>query len=112
MRPRSLIAIQSLLLLASAQPPIEAKDAFLDRVEAQVRMPDGARPLRAYSRSYFPVQNGAKIVGIYSTLSAPGRQWVAQNPGPFIMDGGCAIVTVLIDAATGKIERVECNGVG
>jgi hypothetical protein len=112
MQSRSLIAIQSLLLLACAQPPVEAQETFLDRVEAQVRMPDGARPLKAYSRSYFPVQNGAKIMGIYSTLSAPGRRWVAQNPGPFIMDGGCAVITVVIDAATGTIEHVECNGVG
>lgn len=51
-------------------------------------------------------------MGIFSLIDAPGRRWVAQNPGPFVADGGCAIVTVVIDAASGSIEKAECNGVG
>jgi hypothetical protein len=112
MRSRLMTSLKSLLLLACAQPPVQSQDAFLDRIEAQIQLPEGARPLKAYSRSYFPVQNGAKIMGIYSTLSASGRRWVAQNPGPFIADGGCAIVTVIVDAVTGTIEQAQCNGVG
>jgi hypothetical protein len=112
MRSRLTISLHALSLLACAQPPVQGRDAFLDSLEARIHLPDGARPLNAYSRSYFPVQNGAKIMGIYSTLSAAGRRWVAQNPGPFIADGGCAIVTVMVDAATGTIEQVQCNGLG
>src|SRR4051812_23061861 len=100
MPSRLMTSLQALLLLACTQPPMQDRDAFLDRIEAQIQLPHGARPLKAYSRSYFPVQNGAKIMGIYSTLNPAGRRWVAQNPGPFIADGGCAIVTVLVDAAT------------
>lgn len=75
-------------------------------------MPPAAKPLAAYSRSYFPIEGRAKIMGIFSLIDAPGRRWVAQNPGPFVADGGCAIVTVVIDAASGSIEKAECNGVG
>ena len=51
-------------------------------------------------------------MGVLTTLRSPGRHWVAQNPGPFVADGGCAIITVVIDAETQRVEHVECNGVG
>lgn len=109
----ALKAMVSAAALAQQLPSTpDQQERFLNRVEARINMPAGAKPLAAYSRSYFPVDGGAKIMGVYSTLSAPGRRWVRENPGPFISDGGCAIVTVLIDTLTGDIESVECNGIG
>jgi hypothetical protein len=107
-----LVTFSTAAVAAQAPRPVDPHEKFLDRVEAQIHLPAGAWQLEAYSRAYFSVQNGAKVMAIYSTLSPPGRRWVAQNPGPFIMDGGCAVVTVMIDASTGIIEQVECNGVG
>ena len=51
-------------------------------------------------------------MGLFSTIRPAGRAWVERNPGPFIVDGGCAIVTIVIDAASERIEHAECNGVG
>ena len=55
--------IASIFLIAAAQPPHENRRMFLDRVEKNVRLPAGARPLKAYFRSYFSAQDGAKIMG-------------------------------------------------
>lgn len=106
------IAVQTLFLLACAGQQGDPREEFLTRAERRIRLPPAAKPLEAYSRSYFPIEGGTKIMGIFSLLKPAGRHWVAQNPGPFIADGGCTIITVVIDVPTGLIEKTECNGVG
>ena len=112
MPPWFVPALACLPLLACVPPMPDPAELFLDRIEAGILLPPGARPFSAYSRSYFKIQDGAKVMGVYSTLSPPGRRWVPANPGPFVMDGGCAIITVIIDVRTERIEHAECNGVG
>ena len=110
--PRRLtLSFVSISLLACTAPEQDPAELFLDRVEAKLVLPAEARPLAGYSRSYLRTENG-KVMGVFSTLSQPGRRWVKSHPGPYLMDGGCAIVTVIVDAKTEAIEQAECNGVG
>jgi hypothetical protein len=103
--------VSTALLLGCARPSA-GTDRFLDTLEKGIQMPSGSKPLQEYSRSYFYLEGGKKVMGVLTTLRSPGRRWVARNPGPFMADGGCAIITVVIDAASQRVEQVECNGVG
>ena len=109
---RRITRIVCIALLLGCAQPSAGTDRFLDSLEKGIQMPPGSKPLQQYSRSYFYVEGGTKVMGVLTTLRSPGRHWVAQNPGPFVADGGCAIITVVIDAETQRVEHVECNGVG
>jgi hypothetical protein len=104
--------ISTIALLLGCARPSDGRDRFLDPVERGLQMPPGAKPLEQYSRSYFYIDGGKKVMGVFTTLRPPGRRWTHGNPGPFLADGGCAIVTVVIDARTQRVDSVECNGVG
>ena len=110
-RRRIIRTASAAFLLGCAQPSV-GTDHFLDSLEKSIQMPPGSKPLDQYSRSYFYLEGGRKVMGVLTTLRPPGRHWVAQNPGPFVADGGCAVITVVVDAATQRVEQVECNGVG
>ena len=112
MPPASTVAIVSFLLGAATPPQPRLDEAFLDAIEARVVLPPEARPLASYARSYFRMPGGVKLMGVYSALDPPGRRWVESHPGPYVMDGGCAVVTVVIDVKSAMIDSVECNGVG
>lgn len=87
----------------------------LDVLEAGVSMPAGASPLARYSRYYFVERSRgeqqAKIIGIYLASNKPSRRWAPFDQVPVIMDGGCAMVTVVFDARTHLFESSQCNGV-
>lgn len=106
----SILAALVLMLGAAAPPQPVLDEAFLDRVEAIVVLPAKAKPVAAYSRSYFPLPGGTKVVAVYSLFEPPGRRWVQSHPGPFILDGGCATITVMIDITAGTPDSVECGG--
>jgi len=100
---------------APAPSPEEEQARIMDRIEALVRLPEGARPLAEYGRHYAWQSrwDGArKVVAIYVEGESPGRRWVAENRLPLVMDGGCGIVNLSFDVATGRIEGVSCNGDG
>jgi hypothetical protein len=101
--------------------PDVAQEALMDRIERDVRLPEGAGPLASYVRSYAWQQSGdgvRKVAAVYvgeaiarQAKMAPGRHWVALDMLPVIMDGGCAIISLTWDIATQRIEHVGCNGV-
>lgn len=107
-----ILAVSLASMMTGPADHPQAIDDLLDRVETRIQMPPGAEPIGTYWRSYFPVQGGKKVQASYSKTHAPGRQWVATNPGPFIADGGCSVITVVIDVASERVEKAECNGVG
>ena len=109
---RRIKPIVTLGMLLGCGPPTAATEQFLDAIENGIQMPAGSKPIRDSSRSYFYIEGGTKVMGVLTTLRRPGRHWVTSNPGPFVADGGCAIITVVIDARTRRVEHVECNGVG
>jgi hypothetical protein len=82
----------------------------LDIIERQVRLPARAHPLSDYTRYYH--RKGDKVIGRYLLREPKGRRWARKEDVPAAMDGGCSVVNVIFDAATQKIERVFCNGVG
>jgi hypothetical protein len=106
------------------QPPAATanaeQQAIMDRIERDVRLPDGADPLAAYIRYYAwqrQPDGGRKVVAVYTAFAAerperPGRHWVAEGALPMVDDGGCGIVSLRYDVAAQRIEEIVCNAVG
>ena len=89
----------------------------MDRIERDVRLPEGAGALGGYARYYAWQQREdgvRKVVAVWQNLTGEraGRHWVAENALPLIMDGGCGVVSLSFDVAARRIEHVECNGLG
>jgi hypothetical protein len=107
---------------AAPQPPAQTtntgaeQEAIMDRIERDIRLPDGAGPLAAYARSYAWQQRGdgvRKVVAVYENLTgAPAgrRRWVAETDLPLVLDGGCGLISLSYDVAAQRIEHVTCNG--
>lgn len=104
-------------MLASCEASKKSeREALMDRIESQVRMPEGSRPLAEYARHYAENAEG-EVVGVYVPPNRNGRllkrrQWLEdQRDLPFLMDGGCNQVTVLFDKTTSTVTHADCNGV-
>lgn len=102
---------------AAPAPPAAGTEseqqAIMDRIEREVRLPDGAQPLTAYGRFYAWQQREdgiRKVLAVYVTGESPGRHWVAENALPVVLDGGCGIISLSYDVAAQRIEHVVCNG--
>ncbi len=101
-----------------ATPPTteaQAREELMDQIERQVRLPEGAAPLASYAR-YYAWQDRddgfRKVVAVYQNLTGepPGRNWVAENELPVILDGGCGVISLSYNLAAQRIEHVTCNG--
>ena len=95
----------------------QARIELMDRIEREIRLPEGAGPLASYARSYAWQQREdgfRKVVAVYDSLTgaAPGRRWVAETEFPLVMDGGCGLISLSYDVAAQRIEHVTCNGEG
>lgn len=95
--------------------PDVAQEALMDRIEREVRLPQGATELATYSRHYaWHEESGVRsVVAIYDRLSSTGpggRHWVTERELPLIMDGGCGVISLSYDLATQRITRIACNG--
>lgn len=93
----------------------ENEQAIMERIEREVRLPEGAGALASYARYYAWQQRDdgvRKVIAVYVNVTgeSPGRYWVAENALPVIMDGGCGIISLSYDVAAGRIEHVACNG--
>lgn len=100
---------------AQAPAPADEQVAIMDRIERDVRLPEGAGPLVSYARYYAWQQREdgiRKVIAVYVQLEghAPGRRWVAENELPLIMDGGCSLVGLSYNVAAQRIDNVGCNG--
>lgn len=113
---KTLRSLAAALALLSACGPAAASDpeALMARIEAGVAMPRESYPLASYERAYAwdPHAPGhSKVVAIYLHLGGrPGRRWVAPDALPVVMDGGCGVVSLRYDIASGRIESIACNG--
>ena len=58
------LAIAPVLLLACSSPTKSERDVLMDRIERQVKLPEGARPLKDYARYYANGERG-EIEAIY-----------------------------------------------
>lgn len=131
MKPVQLLAL--FLAMSCAQAPAQNNDsaaqpppppaatadaeqtALMDRIEREIRLPEGAGPLASYARYYAWQQRGdgvRKVVGVYLGLGerTPGRRWVEETDFPLVMDGGCGLVNLSYNVAEQRIEHVTCNG--
>lgn len=119
-----------------AGPGPDRTSALMDEVEKNVRLPEGAAPLTAYTR-YYAYGGRGKVEARYRIAldppwpcpkdkddtilaglpceplkrsRAPRRHWVAVLPDPGVHDGGCAVIHISYDLATRRVERISCNG--
>lgn len=95
--------------------PEVAQEALMDRIEREVRLPDGAGALNTYRRLYAwheDKDRTRKVLGYYENLlgSPPGRSWGTERDFPGIADGGCGVITLVWNVAAQRIERIGCNG--
>src|SRR5205085_4984273 len=93
----------------------QARIELMDRIERQVRLPEGADRLETYARSYawqVATDGHRKVVAYYENLTStpPGRRWVSERDFPGIADGGCGVVRFTYDPATQQVEQIACNG--
>jgi hypothetical protein len=81
------------------------------RLEARIVMPKGANPIDAYTRYYESgFDHGRRTV--FGLLTEGGDRQIhisGHNPvSP--LDGGCSVVNLTFDVATGQVTLIECNG--
>ena len=108
------ILLISLALIAAADRPMTvAERSIVERIERQVTMPRGASSLQAYDR-YYARENREdgieKVLAVFVRNGRPGQHWVDQRELPLVLDGGCTVVSLAFDMASGRVEYVECNG--
>ena len=122
----SLSAVATSLGFAVAASISHASDSppdveVLRKIEASLKMPSGTKPLVSYDRYYaYAVRRGRKVlVGVFlHSLALPG---IAETtPGlhilekesdlPVVHDGGCSVVTVVLDPHTSQEADISCNG--
>ena len=122
-----LSAVAASLGLAVAASISHAADssldvAFLHKIESGLKLPSGAKPLVSYDRYYaFAVRGGRKVlVGVFLySLALPGIAEAApglhilgkESDLPVVLDGGCSVVTVVLDPNFPQEAEVSCNGV-
>lgn len=111
-----MIAILIAACSENAETPYKST---MDTIERQVQLPIGAAPLDEYARYYAADDN--EIVAIYISLVDPAnpyydlprgqRRWLADHRKlPLINDGGCSVVCIRYNPATGKTDIPVCNG--
>lgn len=100
----------------AASPATDAgQQAIMDRIEREIRLPEGAAPLATYARFYAWQERGdgvRKVIAVYLGVGerTPGRRWVTESEFPLVLDGGCGLITLSYDVAAQRIEHVTCNG--
>lgn len=128
--------------LAASSPLLsrtpELSEMTIDRFEAQLTMPSGARPLNAYRRVYAgPISRADEdlpftsiatpipgwppgevrsvgvgvffIPGEFTTPDPTGRFIEPVSGMPSVFHGGCGVVNVVFDPASGRTLGVWCN---
>ena len=84
-----VLLLASLLALTCCAAPQSEEAALMDRIEQQVRMPEGAGRITQYDR-YYADAGDEKVIGLYLGASSDGeRQWLAdKNRMSGVEDGG------------------------
>jgi hypothetical protein len=92
----------------------EGRARIMDEIERQVQLPPEAGELQQYARYY--AFDGESVIGTYMSSGENDplrgkRLWLADRRDlPILMDGGCAVVNVVYDPPTQRVENTFCNG--
>ena len=116
----SLALVLAVATSHASDAPLDA--AFLQRIESSLRLPKGAKPLASYDRYYaYAMRKGRKVlVGVFLdpiglpgiAESIPGLHILAKESElPVVHDGGCGVITVVLDPDSPQGADVSCNGV-
>lgn len=98
------------------------RDAVLDRIERDARLPSGAAPLSTYAR-YYAADDDGGVAAVYLLavdsdhhsqpydLAAGRRRWISggQRNLPRILDGGCGVIELRADAQGTITQPPRCN---
>lgn len=97
-RMKAIILLGAAFLASgcSAQVP-SASEKLMDKIEQQVRLPEGASPLQHYARHYAFQQDG-KVIGVY-VLRAPTS---SQEGAEQATDYGCEEMAIDSGNVVGK----------
>lgn len=113
---RRLLIFAGLLTGCAGSPPAlppMAREALVDQLERGLVLPPGAGSLDTYARAWW-VEEGRLIGFLVQPNMVPGlqagRSLMSGPPDHDVLDGGCAVIHVRADAASGRVESVICNG--
>jgi len=90
-------------------PPWTLDPAIVRQLEARAVMPEGTKPIDAYTRYYVPGYDHERRV-VYGLLKEGGDKRIHLSNGPIIMDGGCSVVELIFDVTAGQVTSIKCNG--
>jgi hypothetical protein len=120
---RSIWPIIVILLAACGSPPpgpdkpaADAADtaqriAIMNAIDLGVALPKGAGPLASYERHYaWDDAEHRRVRAVFLSSDLPGRSWQPLETMPFVLDGGCSVITIVFDVARNAIASVACNG--
>jgi hypothetical protein len=118
MRGKMLAVLGALTLAASSVASAQSlgvPDApTIAKLEAAVQLPPGAQPLASYQRYYAYVGKPGHLLvaGAYVARGGLGNVHLVASADllPDIADGGCSVVYLWWDVATGKTIGAACNG--
>ncbi len=83
--------------------------AVVHKLEAQIVMPEGAKPISVYTRYYEPgFDHGRRTV--FGLLTEKGDRQIHIGHQPIVMDGGCSVVDLTFDVATKQVTSIKCHG--
>lgn len=103
------------LVSACAKPaadPADPRIAVMNALDLAVVLPAGAGALAHYERHYgWADPAHRKVRAVFLASDLPGRSWHPDGKLPEITDGGCNVVRIVFDTASGAFDSVECNGV-
>jgi hypothetical protein len=83
--------------------------AVVHNLEARIVMPQGAKPISAFTRYYEPgFDHGRRTV--FGLLTEKGDKQIHMGQVPIVMDGGCSVVDLTFDVATNQVTSIKCYG--
>ena len=91
---------------AAADPALAP---VMDRIEKAVAMPASARPIADYARFYSWADTArTKVTAVFLLGGAANRKWIGFDELPMPIEAGCAYVSLVFDAPTGRVEELDC----
>jgi hypothetical protein len=92
--------------------------ATAQKIERQLRLPDGARPVDRYARFYYVDHDtpAGMVSGWFVGVDNPPMPaWPRagvhlEKPTVGVDDGGCFVISLTYDPKADRISEIRCNG--
>ena len=86
--------------------------ASIAKIESDLRLPRGARPLNEYTRYYSPDAKRGRhaVIGVLVAGGDRAIHIVSHSDLPQILDGGCGVIDLFYDMDNAESMQISCNG--